>query len=414
MEELIKQIQALQNEIKGVKESIAKGVPTETLAADIETIKAKQALLDEQVRKRATSMSGLEDEKEKFIIPRAIIGCQYNKWFDSKGNECKAENSFEFKVMKEYGDAVAKDVHSTTDGGAYSIPPQAIMTYIEKLYSKTVLVEAGAQLLTNLTGSPIYIPRQSGSTNAYWVGEGSEITESKISDEQIQMTPHEVAALVVINNKLLKLSASNPSLENLIMNDITRQIKRAIDLKGLRGDGQNNVPVGLENTAPGLGTLVLGANGGYFEFDTMIDMEGVVEDADALDGKLALITNGKLIRRLKKQKIAQFTGDAGGQPLVWPMNKQNVQDSLGYPFYTTTQIPSNLVKGESGAICTEAFFGNWEDFLIGQWGGMDIAVSDSAGSAFEKNQIKIRAIQMVDFAIRHPESFCVCSDAKTV
>jgi|LSQX01.3.fsa_nt_gb HK97 family phage major capsid protein len=418
----------LKDTVASVKDQFSKGVVSqETLDntikqfnAEVAAMKTKMAEVDEQLRKRATVMSGLEDDVEKgkvkFSICRTVMGLFQNKWYDAKGNEVKREDSEEYNIIKEYMDKVStKDAQSTTGGsGGYSIPPQAIMNFIEKLYSKTVVVEAGARIMTGLTGSPVYIPRQSGSTTAYWIGEGDDITESKISDEQINMTPKECTGLVVVNNKLLKLSASNPSIEDLIVNDLTKQIKRAIDIKALRGDGQSDTPVGVLNAGTGLGTLSLGDDGGYFDFDTALDMEGIVDDADALDGKLAYITHGKIIRRLKKRKIPMYSGDSGGLPLLWPMNDQNVRDSLGYSFHTTTKIPTNLTKAGSGAVCSEVYFGNWDDFILAQWGGLDLATSDSAGTAFEKNQIKIRAIQMVDFAIRHPESFCVCTDAKTV
>ena len=76
----------------------------------------------------------------------------------------------------------------------------------------------------------------------------------------------------------------------------------------------------------------------------------------------------------------------------------------------TTQIPINLTKG-AGTALTEVYFGNWEELIIGQWGGMEIALSTETSDAFEKDQTWVRVLQEVDIAVRHPESFCLVNDA---
>ena len=50
------------------------------------------------------------------------------------------------------------------------------------------------------------------------------------------------------------------------------------------------------------------------------------------------------------------------------------------------------------------YFGNWEEVMIGQWGGLEILVSQETSDAFQKNQTWIRVLQEVDIGLRHPES----------
>lgn len=387
---------------------------TAKLKSELESLKQQIKEMNDLLKKRQTAMSGLEDEKKKFSMGKFICGMFTNKWANKDGIWVKAEDSYEYNVIKEYMDAIGKANEHTTTGGAggYAVPPQAIQVWIEKLYANLVVKKAGARVMTGLTGSPVYIPRASGSTTAYWIGEGDTITNSKITDQQLSMTPKECAALVVVNNKLLMLAASNPEVENMILGDMEMQLQLAIDLAALRGSGSANEPRGIANTSS-INTLALGADGDYFDFDDVLDMEGELDDDNALKGKLAFITHGKIKRRLKKTKIAQYSGDTGGQYVVFPMSETNMKDAIGYDMHTTTQIPTNLTKG-NGTSLSEVYFGNFDDLIIGQWGGMDIARSDSAGTAFEENRTKIRIIQSVDIAVRHPESFCLCNDAKTV
>lgn len=386
---------------------------TAKLKSSIESIEARMKELGDLIKLRSTAMEG-DKEMAKFSLGRALCGIILNKWYlPEKKRFGTAEESFESGKLKEYQDAIGKanEITSTGGSGGYAIPPQAIQQWIEKLYAETVLAKAGARVLTGLQGSPVYIPKHTGSMTAYWIGEGDEITNSKITDAQLTLTPKECAALAIVQNKTLMLAASNPSLEQLLFDDMDMQLQLAIDLAGLRGAGSSNEPRGAANTAL-INTLALGADGDYFNFDKAIDMETELAVDNALRGKLAYITHPRVKQILRKTKVAQFNGDTGGQYVLSSLSNAALEAQLGYPLHTTTQIPDNLTKG-SGTQLSEVYFGNWADLIIAQWGVIDIARSDSAGNTFEKNQSAIRFIQMVDIALRHPESICLCNDAKT-
>jgi len=384
------------------------------LKAEIESIQARLKEFSEMLTKRQTAMEG-DKSLENFSRGRALCGILLNKWYNPElGTFADKGKSFEYAKLQEYAEAIGKanEITSTGGAGGYAIPPQAIQNWIERLYANTVVKQAGATLLTGLTGSPVTIPRHSSSLTAYWIGEGDEITGSGIGDQQLSLTPKELAALYVIQNKTLILAASNPSLENLLLGDMDMQIQLGVDLGALRGTGASNQPTGVANTSS-INTLALGTNGDYFDFDDVIDMETELMIDNALRGNLAFVTHPYIKQRLRKTKIAQYSGDTAGEYIVKSLSDENLKAELGYPMYTTTQLPTNLEKGSSGTVCSEVYFANWSDLIIAQWGGIDIARSDSAGSAFEKNQTKVRMIQMVDIAARHPESFCLCNDAKT-
>ena len=97
--------------------------------------------------------------------------------------------------------------------------------------------------------------------------------------------------------------------------------------------------------------------------------------------------------------------------IIQPTSEAELSAWIGYPFKTTTQIPTNLTKS-SATNCTEIYFGNWQELMIGQWGGVEISVSKETSDAFTKNQTWVKIEQEVDTAVRHPESFCLCNDAK--
>jgi HK97 family phage major capsid protein len=217
-----------------------------------------------------------------------------------------------------------------------------------------------------------------------------------------------VAALTKLSNELIRMSS--PGAEALTRQDFAVALGLAVDLATLRGSGSENQPLGIANT-PGINTVILGDNGGLPNFDTFTDMEYEVSVKNALRGNLGFVFHPAIRRLLKKLKIAQFSTDAGGEYVIAPFSDAQLEAYLGYKFGMTTQTPVNLKKGEA-TNCTEIFFGNWAEVLIGQWLGFEILASNVAGTAFASDQTWVRIISQVDIALRHAASMCLCSDAK--
>jgi len=69
-----------------------------------------------------------------------------------------------------------------------------------------------------------------------------------------------------------------------------------------------------------------------------------------------------------------------------------------------------LTKG-STSTCSAIVYGNWNDLIIGTWGGIDINVDTSTGSS--SGTVRVVALQDVDVAVRHAESFAAMKDATT-
>ena len=284
--------------------------------------------------------------------------------------------------------------------------------FIELLYANSVCIRAGARVLTNLKGSPVLVSKQLTSANVYWVGQNATITKSDITLGNISLTPRTMAIRAQYSNLLQLLS--NPNIETIVRTDFARLAAVELDRVILLGAGTLE-PVGLANT-PSIGTLALGPDGDYLDWDDLTDMQGYLEDRDAMPtgGSFAYVMVPKVKRRLKKLRIPQFSGDTGGQYIMPPIISDRVmEDMLGYPLYTTTQLRTNLTKG-SGTDLSELFFANWQDVYVGMWGGLEILASNVAGDAWAQNAVEIRLIQNVDVSVRNLESVVYMNDARTV
>ena len=77
----------------------------------------------------------------------------------------------------------------------------------------------------------------------------------------------------------------------------------------------------------------------------------------------------------------------------------------------SNQVPSNLTKGSSSGVCSAIIYGNWADLLVGMWGTLDLTVDPYTHST--SGTVRVVALQDVDVAVRHPESFAAMQDALT-
>lgn len=369
--------------------------------ARVKELETRIADTEKKLTPTKVTVPGLEDEKKQFSFLKAINAIKTNNW-DNAGFEDEV-----FKTTK------AMSAGSAADGG-YIVPTQYIAEIIELLRADSVVMSLGATMLNDLTGGAIDFPKQTGGATAYWVDENQDITPSQQSLGNLTLNPKAVACLVKMSNRLLKLS--NPSAEAMVRRDIALTLALKIDLAAMFGSGVESEPLGIANTA-GIGSHVIGDNGGVFNFDDVSSMEGLLEDENALRGNLGFAWHGKVKRQLKRQKYDTYTSQTTNQPYIagLPMSDAKLKDALGYNFATSSQVPTDGIKGTStGGTLSSVIFANWVELLIAQWGGMEIFASSETSDAFQKNQTWVRILQEVDMGLRHPESFAICADAETV
>ena len=62
-------------------------------------------------------------------------------------------------------------------------------------------------------------------------------------------------------------------------------------------------------------------------------------------------------------------------------------------------------------MCSAIAFGNWADLIVGMWGVLDLMVDPYSNST--SGTVRVVALQDVDVAVRHAESFSAMLDALT-
>ena len=252
-------------------------------------------------------------------------------------------------------------------------------SFIETLENAMVTKALGATILRDLVGN-VAIPRMTAGSTAYWVAENGDITESDQTFDQVTLSPKTVGAMTEISRKTLLQSSLD--IEALIRNELAMRLALAIDSKAVTGDGTSNTPTGIMSTS-GIGSKTFAALGAP-TFGEVVDVESQVSIDNALMGSLSYLTTAAMAGGMK-----QKAKDAGSGRFVIEDGQAN-----GYPVALSNTVTANSL-----------LFGNWADLLIGFWGGLDVNVDTSTGSA--SGRVRVVSLQDVDVAVRHAQSFAV-------
>jgi HK97 family phage major capsid protein/HK97 family phage prohead protease len=252
-------------------------------------------------------------------------------------------------------------------------------SFIDLLRNRLSISQAGATMLTGLQGN-VSIPRQTSASTAYWVGENSSPTESQQAIDQVNMTPKTVGAFVDYSRRLLLQSSID--VEGMIRNDLARVIALEIDRAAVYGTGSSNQPQGLTNVS-GIGSETLTSFGTFAEY---IAMETDVTAANGDIGAMRYIINASARGSLKSTEKASNTAQ-----FVYENDEIN-----GYPVIVSNQLLNN-----------DALFGDFSQFVMGMWSGLDLTVDPYAGAT--AGTVRVIALQDVDFAVKQPACFCFAS-----
>ena len=290
---------------------------------------------------------------------------------------------------------------SATEGG--NLVPSVLMAgnFVEALRARLAVAELGATFMPGLQGS-ISIPKRTGSSTAYWFGgdDADSITESTGTIGDITMSPKTVGAYTRFS-RLMQLQAT-PDVESLIRSDFVALLAEAIDAAAINGLGSSSQPQGILQTA-GIGSVAGGANGAAPTLDHLIELkrEVAVDNAD-------VATCGFISTPAVEASLAQLKDSQGAYHLSPYGSELGRSQIAGRRFIASTNVPSNLTKG-SGTNLHAIIYGNFADLLMGLFGSLEILVDPYTD--FAKGSVGVRALQSIDIAVRHAESFAAMVDA---
>lgn len=227
-----------------------------------------------------------------------------------------------------------------------------VMNIMAPLRQNLTLVQAGATFMGGLVGN-VRLPSYSGSTAA-WEDEVASAKNGKGTFSAKTISPKRLTSFVDISKQFLaqESAGADAMLRMDIVNAIAAKLESTVFGKHAHA---NNMPDGFFLTAPTIK--------GAASYANIVDMESAVDVSNALVGNLSYIGHTASRGILKK---ALKAADSAAGFIVGPDGKLN-----GYPLLVSTGVASALQTGadEYGLV-----FGNWADYVIGQWGAIELTV----------------------------------------
>jgi HK97 family phage major capsid protein len=273
--------------------------------------------------------------------------------------------------------------------------------FIDRLREALVIQRMGARVLNGLVGN-VGIPSLTASATGAWVAENTALSASDPQFGFVTMTPKHVGALTEVSRNMVL--QSSPDIEQILRDDFASLIARAIDSAAIKGGGANE-PTGVLS-ASGVTEVPGGTNGLAPSYANVLALVSTLANANV--SGTGFVTNTKVVAKLAT--VLKSTADTSSNFILESPGEGAL---AGFPMGVSNLVPSNLVKGSSGAVCSALIFGAWSDLLLGYWSAFDLLVNPYESTAYTKGNIQVRAMATADVQLRHVESFAKTSDILT-
>lgn len=251
-----------------------------------------------------------------------------------------------------------------------------LMDIVKPLHARNVLVQAGAKFVTGLVGDLQY-PVMS-AVNTTWEGETASAKDGSPTFTNVKMSPKRLTAVVPISKQFIV--QDSVGAENAIREEIINAINAKLE-STILGDaaGTATQPEGLFYSTESLPTVA--------DFASLTNLEGEVEEANVY-GQMKYIVAPKA-----KASLRNMAKSTKSTQLVYENGEID-----GTPALSTSNI-----KGKN------IIYGDFSNFIIGQWGNIDITVDNVTLAA--EGQIRLVVNCYFDAKPLRKEAFKVATIA---
>lgn len=405
--EIAKELEAKRQAVEGMTDAAqidAANEEIKTLCREMETALNLEAIERLQAQRSIISPSE-EKEIKRFSISKFIREARAGQLTGFEAEMCQEgleemrksgqtsqnETVIPSNVLRSFD---VNNITTATEGAEFAHVTR--MSYLEGLRNALVCNKLGAVYIDGLQGNVAIV--KGGAAAASWYAEGAAASVTKLNFSSATMSPKRLQIIAGYTVDLLKQSSL--AVDRIIWDELIRAHASSLDSAAFNGSGTSGQPTGILATE-GIGSVVMGTNGGAPTRAKLIDLETEVAIDNALFGALAYVTNAKVAAKMKK--VESVTGYPD-----WLLEDGKTN---GYPVAVTNAIPSNLTKGSAENVCSAIVFGNFNELLIGQWGGLDMIIDPftSKGKAI----IEVSALAYHDILVRRPEAFAAIKDITT-
>ena len=325
---------------------------------------------DKEQRNNQTIIS--TNMTKKFSLVKAINDVTNNRSLDDVAKEVVRKGAEEMRksglaiagsiqlpVMENVDEEVrANGVLAQTAGAGQENIATEKLDILEPLRANMVMSQAGATYLTGLVGN-ISIPAYTGS-NVGWAGETAAAANGAGDWSEIKLQPHRLTAYVDVSREFL-IQSSNDA-EAMLRRDIIAALGNKLEATILGADaGTDEKPEGLFNGVTAMTTAL--------KFADIVDAEAEL-DAANVTGAYTYILSPKA-----KAALRTLSKDAGSGRFV-------LEDG---------EIEGSKALVSSNVAAKGMVVGDFTDYVIAQWGAIDLVVDNYSVATEGKVRLVVNA-----------------------
>lgn len=252
--------------------------------------------------------------------------------------------------------------------------------FIGPLRDSLLVRNLGVRTLSGLVGN-VSIPKWGSGLTAGWVPEGTALSESDMTFDNVTLTPHHVGGITEMSRQLIQQSA--PAIEDLVRQDLSYAVAAAVDTAIIAGTGASGQPEGIIGRA-GVQTAAIPAS-----WNDVLDIEQLLAAVNV--NPTGWYTSPEVLTALRKILKAPTAGS----------------DYIA----TAGRIGDLPASVSNAAPLSTAILGDWSQVLLGQWGAVEILVNPFAEVPYRRGGVLVRAFSTIDVAVRHEQAFVVAQES---
>lgn len=299
------------------------------------------------------------------------------------------------------GEIVANMEQSTATKGGYLVDTAYSRDFIGLLRPRVVIRNMGARSVPMPDGN-LTMRKQTGSSTAGYVGERTPAPVTDLTVGDLKMTAKTLRALVPITNQLIRRASFG--VDAMVRDDLVTSAAIKEDQQFLRGTGSATAPAGLRSLLLAGNVLTMTANP---TLTTVTNDLGRLR-LRVINANVPMAKCGWIMS--PRTKLFLETLRDGNGNIAFPSVENGTL--YGYPIGVSTSVPDNLGAGGNES---EIYFGDFEQFLIGDTYQVTLAASTEAAyddngtmrSAFSNDETVIRLIEEHDTQLRYDSAFAV-------
>jgi len=296
-----------------------------------------------------------------------------------------------------------KDFNNVTnpEDGGYLVP-EMYGEVVELLREKVFLFKAGARVSPMPNGN-LNLPVHTSGALSFFIGEGKKIKGKKQKLGNIKLTSKKQVSMAIFTNELIMNNTADA--DQRFLDDMLKEMAVTMNETALTGTGTVWTPKGVGNYA-GVSKKDLDA---VVDGTTASNLIGTVMGTNVALENGAFVMNGTLWA-----KFYNVTDGNGAFIFREEMNRGTLN---GFPFFLFNKI----AVGSTADKYTDIYFGDWNEFEVGEQKMFDVSTSNEAtvydenGEAidlFSQDMTAVKVVSYYDFALRHAEGFAIYNKVK--